>query len=72
MFIPTLQQRCDSKLFCLEILSSFAPDNLMCPYYPSLPIYCYYFVINIDNNHSISQPVYKSIVSKNMKKQLNN
>ena len=52
--IPTLQQRCDSKLFCLEILSSFAPDNLIYPYYSSLPIYCYHFVINIDNIHNIS------------------
>ena len=38
---PTLQQRCGSKLFCLETLSSFVPDYLMYPYYPSLPIYCY-------------------------------
>lgn len=63
VIIPTLQQRCDSKLFCLEILSSFVPDYLMYPYYPSLPIYCYHFVINIDNSHNISQPVSKFIIA---------
>lgn len=47
---PTLQQRCTYKLFCLEILSSFVLDYLMYPYYPSLPIYCYHFVINLDNS----------------------
>jgi len=55
--IPTLQQRCDSKLFCLEMLSSFAPDYLMYPYYSSLPIYCYHFVISLDNSQNISQSV---------------
>lgn len=61
--IPTLQQRCDSKLFCLEILSSFVLDYLMYPYYPSLPIYCYHFVINLDNSHNISQSVVKFIIT---------
>ena len=60
---PTLQQRCASKLFCLEILSSFVLDYLMYPYYPSLPIYCYHFVINLDNSHNISQPVCKVIIT---------
>ena len=62
--IPTLQQRCDSKLFCLEMLSSFAPDYLMYPYYSSLPIYCYHFVINLDNSQNISQSVIIIIISK--------
>ena len=61
---PTLQQRCDSKLFCLEMLSSFAPDYLMYPYYSSLPIYCYHFVINLDNSQNISQSVIIIIISK--------
>lgn len=61
---PTLQQRCGSKLFCLEILSSFAPDYLMYPYYSSLPIYCYHFVINLDNSQNISQSVITIIISK--------
>lgn len=62
--IPTLQQRCDSKLFCLEMLSSFAPDYLMYPYYSSLPIYCYHFVISLDNSQNISQSVIIIIISK--------
>lgn len=61
--IPTLQQRYASKLFCLEILSSFVLDYLMYPYYPSLPIYCYHFVINLDNSHNISQPISKFIIA---------
>ena len=60
---PTLQQRCASKLFCLEILSSFVLDYLMYPYYPSLPIYCYHFVINLDNSHNILQSVSKFIIA---------
>ena len=61
---PTLPQRCDSKLFCLEMLSSFAPDYLMYPYYSSLPIYCYHFVISLDNSQNISQSVIIIIISK--------
>lgn len=62
-FIRILQQRCASKLFCLEILSSFVLVYLMYPYYPSLPIYCYHFVINLDNSHNISQSVSEFIIA---------
>lgn len=58
--IPTLQQRCDSKLFYLEILSSFAPDYLMYPYYSLLPIYCYHFVINRINASAIFKSYIRS------------
>ena len=62
--IPTLQQRYGSKLFCLETLSSFVPNYLMYPYYPALLIYCYHFVINLDNSYNISQSVITIIISK--------
>lgn len=48
-FIPTKQTKRQYKLFCLDFILLFVPDYLNYPYYLSLPIYCYHFVINLDN-----------------------